>query len=413
MRILIVTPYLPHPNIGHGGGTAVRQLVSALAQRHDVTVLSLLRPGEQDLVAATRGLGVSLETVPFLDQAARGRDRALLIGQRLGSLTRALATREPYYVAKYAGSALAAAARRIITTFDPDIVQVEYLQLAHVLRDLRRWRTTNGPTTRPYLVLDSHEYSALPRRRRAAEAGWVRRTLLRREAAAWDRLARRASRWADTMLCVTDQDRQLFTAAGAVNLATVPLGIDTPPFAREHTAAIPAQALFLGSFEHPPNRAAANLLCKRIWPAVDARLDGWQLLLAGPGSNRFLEELRPRPANVRALGYVADLDELFRRCRLFVAPLFEGGGIKIKILDAMARGIPVVTTPIGAEGITTADADHIGWATDVEEFVEAIIDAAESPKSGDERARRARLHIVDHFSWPAVVTRLETIYRNR
>ena len=79
-----------------------------------------------------------------------------------------------------------------------------------------------------------------------------------------------------------------------------------------------------------------------------------ELILAGRGSRRFLAAYRgPGTVHldrVTATGFVADLGPLFRECRLFVAPLAEGGGIKIKILEAMARGIPVITTPVGAEG---------------------------------------------------------------
>jgi len=411
MRILIVSPYLPHSRIGHGGGTAVRDLIRELSRRHEVCLVSLLRPGEAELTDEI-ATGVTVETVPFRDRGVRGPGRLLLAAGRLAALGRAIGTGRPYYVAKYANRALARRTIACAARFQPDAIQVEYLQLADVLRALRRWRDGLPPTApRPRLILDSHELGSLPRRRRAEAAAGPRRAALLIEAAAWDRLARQASIWADTTVCVTAQDLALYRAAGGRNLVTVPLGIDTRALRPEVAPVDPPQILFVGSFQHPPNRSAAQLLCDRIWPAVRSQLPGWRLVLAGPGSDAFLAS-RTRPlAGVSALGFVADLAPVFRASRLFAAPLFEGGGIKIKILEAMARGLPIVTTPIGAEGITSRADDLVIWAESVDEFAAALVAAAEDPTGATARAARARSHVERHFSWEAVTRRLERIYR--
>jgi glycosyltransferase involved in cell wall biosynthesis len=144
---------------------------------------------------------------------------------------------------------------------------------------------------------------------------------------------------------------------------------------------------------------------------VASRLPGWELVLAGPGSDEFLAR-SPAPVDgVRATGFVDDLTELFRASGIFAAPLTEGGGIKIKILEAMARGIPVVTTPIGAEGIAERDQDLVAWANDPESFADALVKTAQRPADAMRRAERARRHVEEHFSWDAVVRRLETVYR--
>ncbi|HOX26595.1 MAG TPA: glycosyltransferase family 4 protein [Candidatus Krumholzibacteria bacterium] len=412
MRILVVSPYFPHPHVGHGGGTAVRSLIQELARRHDVRVVSLLRPGERGLAAAAADLGVPIETVGFPDRTARGLERAALVAGRLQAIGRALVTGRPFYVAKYENAELARRTIACAESFAPDAVQVEYLQLAGLLRRLRRWRDERpAGAPRPRLILDSHEFASLPRRRRAAAAAWPQRAYWLAEAAAWDRTARQASTWADTTICVTEQDRALYQAVGGSAVVTVPLGVDTRRLRAERAPVDPPRVLFVGSFQHPPNRAAARLLCERIWPAVVAELPGWRLVLAGPGSDTFLAGMRPRPRGVAATGFVDDLAPLFRESRLFAAPLFAGGGIKIKILEAMARGIPVVTTPIGAEGITSGPDGLVWWAETPEAFVTALIAAAHAPAEAARRADRARDHVARHFSWESVVDRLERLYR--
>jgi glycosyltransferase involved in cell wall biosynthesis len=410
LRVLIVTPYLPHRRVGHGGGTAVRSLVHELARHHDVALVSLLRPGEDHLAADAAPPGVPVHPVPFLDRAARGSGRLGLLGGRLAAIPRALRHGHPFYVAKYASRALTRTTLAVAERWRPDVIQVEYLQLGRLLRELRRWRDQR-PDSGPRLVLDSHELGSVPRRRRAAAAAGPRRWLLQAEARAWDRLARQASAWADATLCVTPGDRDRYAALGGQRLVRVPLGIDTRALQPRRDPADPPRALFLGSFDHPPNREAARLLCEEIWPAVRREEPTWELDLAGPGSDRFLADCADRPAGVRGLGFVDDLTGLFARSRLFVAPLFSGGGIKIKILEALARGIPTVTTPIGAEGIVTAADQLVAWAESPAACVQAVLRTGRAPEAAEARARRARQHVEAHYSWEAVVRRLEAVYR--
>ncbi len=411
MKVLLVTPYLPHSRVGHGGGTAVRNLTTELARLHDVRVLSLVRPGESSLVPDVESLGVGVSGIPFLDHKARGWRRAELFAHRLPAAGKALAGRYPYYVAKYGAPGLAKKIVAAVQAFAPDVVQVEYLQMALPLRDLRRKRDAGTLGGRPpRLVLNSHELSSLPRRRRAAAAGSVSRAWLRAAASAWERLEVDATHWADATLCVTPQDHALLSSLGGINLHTLPLGVDTRVVAFRPVVDAPPRALFLGSFQHPPNRSAARALVDDIWPRLRPRLPGWELVLAGPGSDTFLAGMPSPAADIRGLGYVDDLGELFASCRLFLAPLTEGGGIKIKILEAMGRGLPVVTTPIGAEGITEAGDFTLWLAADVATFPEQVLAAATQREEAAQRAARARRHIETNFSWAAIAGRLTAIY---
>jgi polysaccharide biosynthesis protein PslH len=281
------------------------------------------------------------------------------------------------------------------------------------LRALRRQRDGgNLGGQRLRFVLNSHEISSLPRRRRAAAArNSLLRAWLHSAAGAWERLQIDATHWADATLCVTPQDHDLLAEQGGVNLYTLPLGVDTRDVVFRPFAPAPRRALFLGSFQHPPNRSAARTLVELIWPRLRPRLPGWELVLAGPGSDTFVAGLPVSAGDVRGLGYVDDLGELFASCRLFLAPLTEGGGIKIKILEAMGRGLPVVTTPIGAEGITSAADETLWLAPDIAAFPELALAAATQPDEAMRRAERARRLIEADFSWAAIAGRLTEIYR--
>jgi glycosyltransferase involved in cell wall biosynthesis len=223
-----------------------------------------------------------------------------------------------------------------------------------------------------------------------------------------------ASRWADRTLCVTREDHNLYEAMGGENLVTVPLGMDLERIRVDWSPAEGHRFLFLGSFEHRPNRLAAEFLLDKVWPSVAPTLPGCHLTLAGRGSRAWLDGRGGAAAwegkGIRALGFVDDLTSLFRDSHLFLAPLPEGGGIKIKILEAMARGIPVVTTPIGAEGITRGEDDAAVIAPCDQRYSTAVLEAAGNPEAAARRARRARTLLEDKFSWAAITDRLTEIY---
>ncbi len=416
MRVMVVSPYLPHRLVGHGGGVSVRGLLSQLARRHDVTLCTLLRPGEADYLADVASLGVGIRAIPYADRGASGSQRLRVSAARCGAWLRSRRSGLPFYAEKYWSAALRAAVLAAAAETRPDVIQIEYLQLALLCRDLRRWRDGGGgrPATSPRLILNSHELGSLPLRRRAAASrAPCRRLALEARARAWERLQVRATRWADTTLCVTDQDRTLLESAGGVRCVTVPLGIDTESVTAVWEGREPATFLFVGSFAHRPNRVAAKFLVDKVWPRVAQYSDSVRLVLAGRGSEAFLGSLPERDGRVSASGFVEDLTPLYRDCALFVAPLNEGGGIKIKILEAMARGIPVVTTPIGAEGIVDSVEDAMVIAAGEASFAEAMIRALNEPEASRLRARRARRIIEDRFSWSAITERLTSLYEGR
>ena len=410
MRVLIISPYLPHRRVGHGGGVSVRELARHLARRHETHLLALLRPGDAGRVDEVAELGVQVHTIPFSDRGASGARRLTLSAARARAWIRSRQSGYPYYVEKYHSPALSRAVVAVVDRMRPDVVQVEYHQLSLLCRDLRAWREQSG-TAGPRLILNSHELGALPLWRRAEiTRNAPLRALLASRARAWERLQTAATRWADVTLCVTDQDRALLESGGGRRCVTVPLGIDTAAIRPVWDPQDPPRLLFVGSFGHRPNRVAAKFLVDKVWPNIAQCHPFAHLVLAGRGSEVFLSGLNRQPERVQALGFVEDLTPLFRECRLFVAPLAEGGGIKIKILEAMARGIPVLTTPIGAEGIVDSAEDALATAGADATFAEAMIRVLAAPEAARGRAERARRIIEQRFSWSAITEKLTTLY---
>ena len=410
MRVAILSAYLPHRHVGHGGGISTRNMVLHLGRLHEVTLISLLRPGETGLDAeVSADLGVSVVALPFLDSGTQGAARLELIAGRAAAGIRGFLHGQPYYGAKYWSKGLSRDLCEAVTAAQPDVVLVEGMQMILYLRDLRRLRDQGRLDCRLYLGSD--ELSSLPRLRQMSRArNPLHKLALYHQSSARTRRPVQATHWADTTLCVTDQDRDLLLADGGRNCHTVPLGIDTTAITPVWAPAPPTRLLFVGSFSHRPNREAVKFLIDKVWPNVAKYDQDMEMVLAGRGSRDFLNAHGGGDRSINAVGYVEDLTDLYRRCRLFVAPLTEGGGIKIKILEAMAHGIPVATTPLGAEGIVRTEDDALWIGEPDESFAATIRQMLDSQDETTHRAIRARTLIEERFGWPALARRMSDLF---
>lgn len=417
MRWLVVSPYLPHPAVGHGGGTAVLQLCRALARSHEVELLCFRRDDEAGLEAALERDGVRVVTVEFLSDRSRGWRRVRTALDRLRVAAESAGRRRPSMVVKYRRRAMREALVDRLREFAPEVVQVEYSFMADYARTARfafdsggpLWR--NGASARPVVLLNTHELASVPRRRRLErERHPLRRLALAREVSDWRAHERDYVGWADEVLCVTEGDRRaLVDATGTESPRTVPLGMDLEGIASVGPGeADPPRLLFVGSFRHGPNLDAARSLLTRIAPRVWQDRPRTIVEFVGAPAPTWLEEAARVDARVSVPGFLPELGPAFARSALFVAPLWSGGGIKIKVLEAMARGAAVLTTPIGAEGIDEAG-QSLALARDEEEFARLALELLDAPPRRRELGHRARRWVEERYDWAAIVDRLVRI----
>jgi GT2 family glycosyltransferase/glycosyltransferase involved in cell wall biosynthesis len=152
-------------------------------------------------------------------------------------------------------------------------------------------------------------------------------------------------------------------------IAKLPWVVETPPepiTSFERTSG----AIFIGSYGHPPNVGAVKFFVEQILPKVRERHPDFVLRIVG---GQLVDEVRELASpSVEIVGYVEDLDDAFRTCRVFVAPLLAGAGIKGKVLEAAARGVPSVLSPIAAEGTGLTDGVDCLVAYSVDAWVDAV-----------------------------------------
>jgi glycosyltransferase involved in cell wall biosynthesis len=407
MRWLVLSPYLPHRRIGHGGGTCVYQLCQTLTRHHETALLCFQRHGESGLDGELRSVGVDVHTVPLRSAQDRGLGRVALLADRTSAALRAWMRGRPLMVEKYQRSAMREALAALIAQWRPQVLQIEYGFMA----PYGRWalERTHGQPDRPHILLNTHELVSLVRLRRLARLEGRPRVLEGTRLGMWSRYERDFRSAADEVLCVTEQDRVLLAAlSGAPNLRTVPLGIDGLTLrSAEPTFSDPPRILFVGSFGHPPNRDAARLLVQRILPAIWDQRPHVHCDIIGRDPPAALSLAAERSnGRLQVHGYVEDLEPYFRAAWLFAAPLFSGGGIKIKILEALGRGAPVLSTPIGLEGIETAPQPAVASCEREEDFAPTVLRLLNDPDELRRMGESGREVVLRRYTWEAIVRTL-------
>lgn len=187
-------------------------------------------------------------------------------------------------------------------------------------------------------------------------------------------------------------------------------GIDVAAYDFKPGGRRPKTMLFLGSFRHEPNRVALNWFLKNVMPRV---------LEAAPDAKLNVIGSDPPPAHtlpdfggaVEMQGFVADITAALSECAVFVCPILAGSGIRVKLLEAFATGIPAVSTTVGAEGLTGGGLDICRVADAPEDFAREILRLFENPGEAEEMARRARNHIERERDMARITAELERTYR--
>lgn len=379
--MLLLAPFAPRLDATHGGGRAMAQLVRALGARESVGLVCCRADDEPPIDPRVAECCEWVEEVrrPWGGPAAWRRLR-LLAGLACGRPTMATRWRVP-------GLAARVAART--REWAPAVVQAEY----HVMTAYFPPASSLSPPAVRVLV----EYE--PGVAGASNA---------LEAAAWRRWERRALERCDAVVAFTARDRRSLEALGAgAPVVEIALGAEIPavpldPRGRE------GRVLFVGNCMHPPNRDAAARLARAVLPLVRRRMPGATLDLVGDAPTADVLALGGDGVTVH--GRVPAVEPFLDAAAVVVAPLRLGGGMRVKVLEALAAGKAVVATPLAVEGLALRDGEQVLLGESDEELAAAVARLLEEPARRAALAAGARAWAVAHLGWPAVADAYGALY---
>lgn len=387
-RVLIVMPYSIYPP-HHGGAVRLYNLVKQLADRCELYLLIFSKEGED------REQRAALE--PFCARVD--------FHHWIPSITRDRFGLEPPSALLFDSKEARAKIIDIVVGFHIDVVQLEYTELGQYVSAVPR----GVP-----VILTEHDiaFRSFDRRRKL---GFHRRfpegSAFGSSRADSRRLQRYELKWdeeADQVHTMSVDDARFlarFLSDGAARLRVLPNGVDADYYAPSGDGSKRHDVLYVGNFQNLPNVDALEHFVADVWPLIRLRCPGARLTVVG--ANPSERVLRFDGADgITVLGEVADLRPVYHQHRVMVAPIRAGSGTRLKILEACAAGLPVVTTTLGAEGIEYQDGLHMLTADGAAPFADAV----ERVLTDDELCRRlsqAGIELVrEHYDWRLVADRL-------
>lgn len=400
MRILFLTPQVPYPP---QKGTALRNwgLIQELGERHEVSLLSFHGAMQKgDLAPPLVGACERVVTVP---QPSRSP------GQRLWEM---LSTGQPDMALRLASDRFDEQLGKWLAESAFDVVQIEGIELAPYLDTIR------SAAQDPLMVFDDHNCEYLLQQRAFLTDLY---SPLRWPAAAysfvqWQRLRRyeaETCRRADRVIAVSEPDADaLRRLVPGLEVAVIPNGIDTQAYRPMTLGADHRdnQLLFTGTMDFRPNIDAVLWFARDVLPLVREEVSDAHFVVAGQRPHRRLAPLRRNPA-VTLTGWVEDVRPFFEAATVYVAPLRMGGGTRLKLLEAMAMGKPMVATSLGAEGYPVEHSRQLILADTPSQFAEGVITLLRSETRRVELAQAGRAFVEEQYDWRVIVPRVEEVYR--
>ena len=399
MRILFVTPSPPWATAPSAVPVVAWAQLRGLSARHDVTVVTIAGPDprELDALERLRAAGFDVRAVERRDASAGDRGvRWVRNAARWGT------QRRPMYVVWHHEPALQRMLDALLRQGTFDVVHVNDSAMGGYSFDTRAPKLLVEIEARAPRAIDWTGW---------LRGNWYRGIMDEADWHGWPHHQRRVWRAFDRIELFTRRDAETVTRLApevAPRLHVNPFGIELPD-AADPSLEEEGTIAFVGTYTHAPNVDAARWLALEVMPHVRARLSRVRLDVYGTDPRGALADL-PRD-DVRVHGWVPAIEPAIARAAVIAAPVRVGGGQRMKVLQAMAMGKAIVTTPRGADGIVCDDgAPPLAIAESAESVAARIVELLADPTQRRTLGARARATAEAHHSAAAYGARLEAAY---
>jgi glycosyltransferase involved in cell wall biosynthesis len=396
LHVVLVDEELPYPATS-GKRIRTLNLTLRLAQRHHLTYLCHRNADRDEARRAAEFFADNGIRTVVVERPVPPRSGLRFYGRLAANLLSPL----PYSVASHDSAALRRALREHAAAHPVDLWHCEWTPYARPLQAVAGRRVVMAHNVESVIWQRYYENETQPLKRWYIGRQW--RKYLRFERAA---LAE-----ADTTIAVSDLDAERLTRHfGLRSVAVVDNGVDTAAFRPQDLPRQPGVLLFLGSLDWRPNLDAVQVLLDHVFPVVRAVEPSTRLWLVGRNPPEALYRRAVATEGVELYASVPDVRPFLARASLLVVPLRIGGGSRLKILEALACGTPVVSTRIGAEGLALEPDRHLTLAEGIDDLPDALLAALHDPEAVAEQAGRGRKQVLRLYDWDALADRLEEVW---
>lgn len=392
-RILVLAQLLPYPPVC-GGTIRSFNTLKRLCENHDVTLLTFSRRVEDEHHADfLRTLCSEVKTVPMLRSGGRNLQWAL----------KSMVKGSSFIVDRDFVQEMQDVVDEALSSGHFDLIYIDHLQMFQYVK---------GKDHCPKL-LDEHNVEWRIIQRVANIEHGPLKWFASQE---WPRLREyelAACRECDVVSTVTEHDRMVLEAEDPKlkNIRCVPIGVDASEFRPVDLSSESKSVVSIGTMSWPPNIDSMIHFVTDIFPLVKRAVPDARLVIAGGRPPETIKRFESDPA-ISVPGFVNDIHELARSSAAFIVPLRAGSGMRVKVLNAMAMGLPVVSTSVGCEGIEVTHGENVLLADTSDEFARDVAGLLIDVEKRRALGAAARKFVVENYSWEVIYPKLDWLIEN-
>ena len=382
-KILAITSELPWP-LNTGGHIRTYHILKSIAQNFDLTLVVPELPSDAPGVQQLQSVGVRVLNVKVGPRSAPAEAKRALV---------AALKSEPYVMYhRHNRAEVRRAIQMALQKTNYDAVYLDHLD-PYAFHDLFPGQN---------IIVDLHNVYSLLAERVAEEHHGIRRWYLHREARLLAKIEKEVATQASGLMTVSQEEQKDFTALGNSNVHLVANGVDCSsyfslPLGRSHSAPV---LLYIGALSWQPNAQAAKYLAHEVIGKVRQGHPQAVLKLVGRDPDKSVLELGEIPG-VEVHANVPDIGVYLAEASMLVVALDSGGGTRLKILEAFAAGLPVISTATGCEGIACEHGKHL-WIAERKDFSAAIDYLVTHPELATSLATHGRALVENQYDWSAL-----------
>lgn len=389
MKILMLTPYLPYP-LTSGGQIRSYNLLKNLASRHQITLFAFIRhPEEKKYLKNLAGLCHEIRV--FKRRRAWSPLNIFLAG----------VTPMPFLLSIYYSPAFKRAIKQQLDEEDYDLIHIECFYLMH-----------NLPRTKvPVLLVEQTIEYLVYQSVVENNPFWPLKPALYFDVAKIKSWEKRFWRQAARLVTMSEEDKEYIRdRIPGKAIDNVSNGVDVDFFqAVERKPVKKPTILFVGQFRWHPNVDAARFLANEVWPLIKNEVPHAQLWIIGRNPTAPIRSLA-QGVDV-TVQEVEDIRRVLSQAHVLLAPIRNGRGTKYKVLEAMAAGLPVVTTPLGIEGIRARGGREVLVGETAVDLAKETVAILRQPELGAKIARQAKRLVINYYHWPMIADELDRVYQ--
>ena len=393
MNVVILDGDVSYPATS-GKRLRTLNLMLALADRHRITYIARSEGNpdtEKEAEAFLRDHGVT----PILVRAPLATKRGASFYARLAAN---LFSPLPYSVASHHFPAIREAMADHARNHPVDLYQLEFTGYLYAL-----------PDHHTPVVVQAHNVDTLIwQRYYETEKRWAKRWYIRGQWKKFHRFEREAFHRMDRVIAVSEPDAKLVREwFGVDRVGVVDNGVDTAHFEGVRPAPASRTILYLGALDWRPNLDAVIQLLDEVFPAVRRAIPEARLQIVGRSPSESLRQRARECPGVELHADVPDVRPYMETSAVMAVPLRIGGGSRLKILEALAARLPVVSTPVGAEGLELRDGEELRLADRSEEMARTLIDVLSHPDKTMKMVERGHTLAARRYDWKVLADRLD------